>query len=331
MTPPSPRADELAPPVAWSWGQAGLGLVYALPAVLVAPHDPLAGLAVAVGVIPATLVPLRPARRERVFVLLVGLVAGFSIFLGSLVAGTPALAVVSIFALAVATAVASSSPARRLAPMSLTLGLPLVGAGLSESGPRDGLVAAGLIMAGSSYAWAVSLLWPSRPAGSRPRRTPPPRAVALRYGVQIGSAAAAAAALGFASGLDHPGWPVIAALLVSRPDTDALHARATGRAVSVLAGSLVACGLAAVHPSNALIGALAAVTLACAAATLGSRWYVTPAFTTTLVLSLLLADGGQSSSYWFLERTGQTLVGIALALLASWVARQSVRPRASAG
>ena len=138
-------------------------------------------------------------------VILVGAVAGVSLFLGSLVAGLPVLAVILIFALCVGVAAIVADPRRRLASLVLMLGLPLYGAGLSEASWTAGLTAGLLILAGSVYGWLVSLAWPGGAAADRPPRAPAPRSVMLVYGVQIGLAGAAGAALGFALGADHPG------------------------------------------------------------------------------------------------------------------------------
>ena len=76
---------------------------------------------------------------------------------------------------------------------------------------------AGLMVLGSLYACAISMLWPERrppaPRAARPR----PVAPMLDYGVRLGAAGASAAAIGFALDLDHVGWACAAALLVMRP------------------------------------------------------------------------------------------------------------------
>ncbi|GMA23292.1 hypothetical protein GCM10025864_10510 [Luteimicrobium album] len=176
------------PAIAWSWRNAGLGLAYAVPAVVVTAADPSAGLAWAVGVLPAAALGLPGPRRARVVVVVVGALAGVSMVLGSLVSGTPALAVATVLALAVVVALTTANPRRRLAPLSLALGLPLVGAGLSED-PASGVGAALLILAGSVYAWLVSLLWPGGAArAGRPapcRRGRPCCATGCRSGSRV--------------------------------------------------------------------------------------------------------------------------------------------------
>lgn len=109
--------------VTWSWSQLGLGAVYALPAAALSLRDPEQGLALAVGALPAAALGLRPQRRDRALVIVIGVLAGASMILGSLIAGTPVLAVATVFALCVVVATAVSMPARRLAPLALALGV----------------------------------------------------------------------------------------------------------------------------------------------------------------------------------------------------------------
>jgi uncharacterized membrane protein YccC len=306
-------------PIAWSWRNVGFGAVVAAPAAITAVFDPASGVPLAVGVLPAAALGLRSTRGERVMVALVGAVAAVSLLLGSIVAPQPVLAVVMVFALCVAVAALASDPRRRLAPVMLMLGLPLYGAGLSEGNWTTGLAAALLIAAGSLYAWLISLLWPQGESRERPERPAVPRRAMVVYGVQIGLAGAAGAALGFALGVDHPGWACTAALLVSRPVRDQLDTRAWGRSASVLLGSVVACGIAALALPDPAIAAVVLATLAAASGTTGSRWYIFPFFSTVIVLSMLLLDETQTPVHWLIERVGLTLAGVALALLAAWL------------
>ncbi|MFE6256174.1 FUSC family protein [Agromyces sp. NPDC057865] len=314
-------------PIAWSWRNVAHGVLLALPAVVACVFDPSLGLPLAVGVLPAAALGLRSTRRERALVILVGVVAGASIFLGSVVAGRAVLAVLMVFVLCVVVAAMTADPSRRLAPLMQMLGLPLYGAGLSESS-WTGLAAGLLMVAGSVYGWLVSLAWTEGERAPRPPRVSASRTTMLVYGVQIGLAGAAGAALGFAFGVDHPGWACTAALLVSRPDRRQLDARGWGRGASVVLGAVVACTIAAFSASDPVIAVLVLVTLAVGTGTSGSRWYVFPFFSTVLVLSMLLLDETESASHWFLERVGLTLLGVALALVAAWIftpIRQRVR------
>jgi hypothetical protein len=318
-----------AAPIAWSWRNVAHGAVLALPAAVASVLDPSLGMPLAVGVLPAAALGLRSTRRQRALVLLVGMVAGASILLGSLVAQRPMLAVAMVFLLCVGVSLLAADPSRRVAPLLLMLGLPLYGAGLSESSWTTGAAAALLLIGGSVYGWLVSLAWPAGEAAPRPARAPTARSTMLVYGVQLGLAGATAAALGFALGVDHPGWACTAALLVSRPERRQLDARALGRAASVVLGAVVACAIAAFSPANAVIAVLVFVTLATGAGTSGSRWYVFPFFSTVLVLSMLLLEESEPASHWFLERVGLTILGVALALASAWIVPSIARWAAS--
>ncbi|WP_133542996.1 FUSC family protein [Microbacterium sp. BK668] len=305
--------------IAWSWRNVAYGAALAVPATICTLLDAFAGLSLAVGVLPAAALGLLSTRRERALVVLVGALAGFSIFVGSLVSPWPVVAVATLFVLCVLVAITVSDPARRLAPVAMMLGLPLVGVGLSEGSWQRGFAAAGLIAAGSAYGWLVSLLWTAAPAVMRPPRAAASRTAMIVYGVQIGLAGAVGAALGFAWGADHPGWAATAALMVSRPDRRQLDARGWGRAISVTAGAIVACAIAAAGLPLPVVALLVLLVLAAGSGTAGSRWYVFPFFSTILVLSMLLLGETESPAHWFIERVGLTLVGVILALAAAWV------------
>jgi hypothetical protein len=70
------------PPIAWSWS-------YAAPAAVAMTEDVSRGLALAVGMLPAAAIGLRPIRRGRVATAVLGGVAGVSILVGSALAETP--------------------------------------------------------------------------------------------------------------------------------------------------------------------------------------------------------------------------------------------------
>jgi uncharacterized membrane protein YgaE (UPF0421/DUF939 family) len=312
------RATPSGPPVSWSWLNAAHGAVLAIPAVGASLIDPGIGLPLAVGVLPAAALGLRRPRRQRFLAVIVGALAGVSMIIGSLVAPFPVMATVTVFALCVVVAVLVANPRRRLAPLALMLGVPLIGVGLSET-PTGALAAGALMLLGSLYAWLVSLLWPDAPAPQRPARRPAERRAMLLYGIQIGLAGAAGAALGFMLDVDHPGWACAAALLISRPDHQLLDARSLGRVASVLLGAILACTIAALSPSNAVLAALALLVLIGASGTAGSRWYIMPLFSTTLVLSMLIGNETEPAAHWFLERVLLTVAGAALALLSAWI------------
>ncbi|WP_345384119.1 FUSC family protein [Pseudonocardia yuanmonensis] len=308
-------ADRRAPAwVVWHWSAALRGALLALPACLVLPQDADAGVAVALGVIPAAALPLVPRRRGRLLVVAIGSLMGVSVLIGGLIAVSPWLAVPALTACAFgASLLATRRPKARIL---LLLAVPLIGVGLSYPGPAAAAPLAVLFVAGSVYGWLVSLFWPE----TAPRRRVDPPPPNLAYGLWLALAAGVCAALGFALHLDHVGWPTAAALLVMRPGQAQLELRAIGRPVSVMVGALAAVALVSGHAPPWLLTVATAVALVAATATVGSRWYVMPAFTTFLVFLLLLGSDPSSAAGRFWERLGETVLGVAVAVVFGVVA-----------
>lgn len=308
------------PSLVWAWSRALTGAVYALPAAVAALSDPSAGVPLAVGVLPAALLPVPPRRRSRAIIAVVGVLAGASLFLGGVLAHLPELlgAVALLLVVVAAALLTTRLPAGRLV---LYLCAPLMAAGLSYDDYATSAETFALLSAGACYAWLVSLAWPSREAPARPdpvRPSPPAlpsRPVMLRYGVRLGTAAALAYLAAAELELDHAGWAAAACLLVSRPQLDLLRSRGVGRVLAVVVGALLAAVTLAVQPSNAVYSALVVLVLAAVAATAGSRWYITSAFTTYFVFIMLLYDDPAQTAQTFDERVGETVLGVALAYL----------------
>ena len=311
---PGPATLHDEPRLRWSWPDAARGLVYAVPAAVATAVDPPTGVPLALGVLPACLLPLPGPRRARALIALVGTLCGVSLFLGGALAhlGTVATAL-ALVAVVVGAAVAASG--RSWGRLLLVLAAPLTAAGLSYDDWGTSLGASVLLTAGAAYAWLVSLLWPAHAAVPRPPADLPPRAAMVRYGLLLGTGAALAYLLASRLGLDHPGWAPAACLLVARPDAGLLRSRAVGRVLSVLVGSLAAVAVLVADLPALLLAALAALALVAAAATRGSRWYVTSAFTTFLVFLMLLMGHEEDAAQKVGERVGETLVGAALAVL----------------
>ena len=294
----------------WSWWAALRGLLFALPAAVAMPFDLRTGLALGVGVLPVVAVPLAPRRRRRIVVVFVGLLMAVSVMVGAALATTPWLAVAGIFLMAVgAAALAMRRPA---AKVLMTLAVPLTAVGFSYEGLAAGAPLAVLFVAGSVYGWLVTLLpWPPSSArhGAASDALP-----TLGYGVRLGLAGALCAAIGFALGFDHVGWAAAAALLVMRPSTETLRLRALGRPVSVCVGALAAITLLQLQVPVAVVEAAVVLVVIVATGTVGSRWYVMPAFTTFFVFLLLLSNDLAAAAGRFDERVGETLLGVAVAL-----------------
>lgn len=213
------------------------------------------------------------------------LTVGIPIFLGGLLAGVPVLAVAAIMGLGVGTAALARRS--RFGPLAMTLSLPMVGVGLSYSDVSEAPGLAALIVLGSTVVEEVPLrrrdldALAGTPAPLHPRAPRGP-APTLGYGFRLGAAGASAAAIGFILNLDHVGWACAAALLVMRPVAEMQRLRSVERILAVTLGALVAIALVRVGPPASVYSLVVLALLAGVAGTHGSRWYVTPAFTTLL-------------------------------------------------
>ena len=100
-----------------------------------------------------------------------------------------------------------------------------------------------------------------------------------------------------------------------RPTEDMQELRSIGRIVSVLLGALAAIAFLRISPSPELIAVMVVLAIAGTAGTHGSHWYVTPFFTTFLVLVMLLyANPTVANEQWrFAERVDETILGVGLA------------------
>ena len=309
-----------APPIAWHRSRLLLGLALAIPSAVVIPIDPRLGLALAVGVLPAATTPLPPRRRGRVALPVLSVLFALCLGFGALLGGHALPAVLGVFVLCIGASVAAERS--RLGLLALRLALPLVGIGLSFDDRATVLATGALLLAGGLWAYLVALAWPeqqlpahpTRPA-AEPEGTGASRRLAIDYGIRLGLAAAIATGLGFAFHVDHKGWMCGAVLFVMRPNTDALLARSLGRAGSVVLGGLLAATCAELQPGLGWLAALIVVAVAALSATQGSRWYITPFFSTFLVLTLMLYGDPGEGAMRFWQRSLETLIGVALALL----------------
>ena len=300
--------------LSWNWSRFALGAVFALPGILVAPFAPTVGIALAVGVLPAAAYGLPARRRNRALLPVVGALSALGFVLGSVLTQVPVVAVAAVLVLSFLT---SLSTARwRVGRLLLALVLPMVGIGLSFPDTPTTLVLAGFVIVGSAYAWLVSLLWPERadplPAAPKTVRG----SDLIGYGILLGLAGATAAAVGYAWDLPQVGWATGTVLFVMRPARDLVIRRSIGRAASVFVGAIAAIGFAAVDPGGILIGLLIAAAIGAMSAMQESRWYIAPAFTMFVVLTLILATSATTPlGRQFVAPAMETLIGVGLALL----------------
>jgi hypothetical protein len=227
------------------------------------------------------------------------------------------LAVAGIFGLCLGAAVLSGR--RPVGRLLMALAVPMIGAGLSFSDVGTAAELAVVMVIGSTYGWAVALCWPARPPQPRTPGVLASRAALVEYGIRLGAAGAVTAGLGFALDLDHKGWATAAALLVMRPAPEMTQLRGIGRAVAVTVGTAAACFLALLQATSAAIAVAVIVALSGLAGTRGSRWYLTGGFTTFITILLLIYGSPNQAESRFLERVGETLLGVAVALVLGFV------------
>jgi uncharacterized membrane protein YccC len=141
----------------------------------------------------------------------------------------------------------------------------------------------------------------------------------LGYGLRLGAAAAIAYLITGTLGYDHPGWAPAACLLVARPELDLLQSRGITRVVAVIVGAIAAGLVVTIGVAPVVYAILIAAALGAASGTVGSRWYITSAFSTFLVFLTMLAGQPQALAATFDLRVGETILGVALAYLFVWL------------
>jgi hypothetical protein len=307
-------ADSAAPGIAWRWQPALFAALCVVPAAIVALDDLSRGLALAFGVGPAAAVGIPAARRRRLMIVVAGLAIAVGLVTGSALSRVPVLAVVALFAMALAAAMwAGRSGVGALAMM---LVVPMVAAGLGFDGVVSAIGIAGMLAVGSVIAWIVSLAWPDAPsmhAGNPAHRrmTVDP----VDYGLRLGIAGALCASISFGAGFQHEGWAAAACLLVMRPNPAMVRLRGAGRAAFVTAGATAAAVLTEIDPPNAVWTVAIVQDVMLLAGTRMSRWYVTGGFTTFIVIALVIHADAEHGADAFLERVLETLIGVVVALV----------------
>lgn len=284
--------------------------------VLVFAGEVLSGTYLLIGSIPAAIVGLAPRRDARKPALIIGVLFGASMLLGSILAIWVPLAVAGMFGVGYLSAqVAARKPAGVVA---LSVILPLTAAGLTYDGIENSAKVSGLMVLGAigSYVWAMVLPQFDGEVAPAQQLT---RAEAKRYGLVLGVAGAVSTLVAFTLGVDFVGWLVASTMLVIRPTWDLLSARGVGRVASVVVGGTAAALLLLADLPAPAIAVVLWLVLVMMAATSTSRWYVTPAFTSFLILWALLYDQAERNNVKIKlhERISDTVIGVAVAFLVS--------------
>lgn len=287
------------------------------------------GIIMAIGLIPAAVVPLPPTRRRRVLLPVVGVIFSVSMMVGSLLANIPIVAIVTLGVLAFLVSYASSVKGLvALSGFAVAMVLPLIGVGLSYTDFSTILTMSVAIVAGSIWVYFLSLFREATPVKKRPELEPAPRSIAVVYGAFYAATAMTAAIVAFSFQVDHIGWIVGAALFVMRPQWQLEKMRVVGRFVSVFIGANLAALILVMQPSPLVTALVVSIAAILAAATQGSRWYITPLFTTFIVFFTLLYGDTVLSDIAFRlnERVLETLVGVTIALIFGVLATFATKP-----
>jgi len=286
------------------------------------------GILMAIGLVPAAVVQLPATRRKRILLPVVGVLFSVSMLIGALLAQVPIVAIFVMGALAYTVSYFSSKAGLvALSGFATAMVLPLIGVGLSYSDVSSIFVMSIAIVGGSVWVYVLSLFRKETQPPERPIPTPVPKAIASSYGIFYAVATLTAVTLAFGLGLEHVGWVVGATLFVMRPSWQVEKMRIAGRFVSVFIGANLAALILFLEPSPLLTAIVVALAVIVAAGTHGSRWYITPAFTTFIVFFVLLYGDTATSDIAFRlnERVIDTTIGVFIALLFGLMAKYAIK------
>ncbi len=300
----------------FTWDNRGflLLLISVIPAIVISIlYQPQTGLACFIGMIPAVFGGVRPKRKERVYILLLGVIFPVSLFLGTLLKTYLNIWMVAIAMALLGIMAVWLNTRFKWAPITLGMIIPIIGIGLSYSDFKTPLMIFVVMAAGSITAFIVALFFPEREEPPAPETKLLPKKVAKIYGLLYGAALAAASLLGF--NLDHTGWIVGSTAFVMRPMPETEEFRSVWRMVSILVGITAVSIVMLLQPPGMVIVILSAVVTALAAGLHASRAYFMPAFMTYVVFSFLLypLQSVTEIYYRYFERLSWVFIGIFVA------------------
>jgi Fusaric acid resistance protein-like len=305
--------------IAWSWADAGRGALSAAPgAVILLAVDVGLGMCFALGTIVVAMLGVPPERGRRLRLGLVGLSFAVAYSVGSLLGLWEVAAVAALTVLAfLGVLVTVRKPAARLLPALL---LPALALGMNHPAP-SGLVFAAVLLAGSAWATLVTYAWPQTrtpaAASPQPEHDVDPaqaRRAARVYGILFATAAGIGLALGYLLDFAHVAWASAAAMFIMRPDPGLLAGRALARTIATFAGVVAAGLILRRGPTEIALAAVTVVAISAMVAVRSSRWYVSPAGSTVLVLLLSGVASEDAFGISASERLLETALGAALAL-----------------
>lgn len=201
-------------------------------------------------------------------------------------------------------------------------------------------VPVGLLVAGSAALLAVAVggAGQLRRARVRPQevaRTPVPRAdlaaVARRHVARCAGAALVAGAVATGLGIGHPYWAVVGAVVpLSAHALLAQVVRGVQRLVGTALGLVVAAALLALDPRGLVLVVVVVVLQGVAELLVGRNYALALVAVTPLALLVGHLAAPSPASPLLLDRGVETVVGVAVGVLAGWLTRDR-RPRGTGG
>jgi len=117
----------------WSWRNVRFtAVIAAIPVIIIDTGHIEAELSLLLGALPASIMGLPPTRKQRRKIIVVGILVGVFLMLGSFMTQWAIVAIPGMFLLAFGAALLLSR--RSLSTIAITICLPLAGVGLSYQG-----------------------------------------------------------------------------------------------------------------------------------------------------------------------------------------------------
>lgn len=276
------------------------------------------GIPFAIGVLPTALLGIAKSRKQRFINVALGCVFGLGIYIGAQLAGLDAIWLTAIifFALSYASSLVASR--RKIGVVLLVLLLPSLGVGLGyDIQSAFGLALA--FMAGSVWAGVVSVLWGNKTVQSNVQsfKINNPKF----YGLMLGLAASISVLTGYYINPAYAGWTATATLLIMRPYEGMVKMRGLWRAISTIAGAVVAILIINISPVDLVLAVLVASAIVFVVSTRKSSAYLVPFATAFLILIGVLygiSDAQQIKQVSW-SRIADNIIGSLIALLLGYV------------
>jgi len=258
--------------------------------ILILSGNLTAGIAFALGTIPASQLGVAPNRKKRVIFSLISCVFGLGIIGGSLVLHSMSLWLAAITFFIVAFLASDIAAKKPIGIVMLAFFLPALAVGYSYN-PSVGLSLGLVFILGSLWSGLTSMLWPESKIqnstdGAKAFVSSNPKI----YGVLLGLTASIALVLGTNIDPVFIGWTATSALLIMRPLSGMVGLRGLARTLSTIIGTLLAIITVQLDLPVLVTALLVSLMMIFIIGTRLSRWYIVPMGTAFLILTLQLYE-----------------------------------------